>query len=109
MDSGLSYVHSLPQRVSDKFVEHYLRDIQPRIYACTSQSAQRNLKTKVFMQFDIPVPSIPIQDFLVFILDRLDSYTHDLSSGLPAEIETRQKQYEWWRDALLNFRHLDIP
>ena len=52
----------------------------------------------------IAVPSIEEQKRIVSILDRFDAICNDLTSGLPAEIEARQKQYEYYRDKLLNFR-----
>jgi type I restriction enzyme S subunit len=54
----------------------------------------------------IPVPLIYKQDCIVTILDRFDALCNDLSSGLPAEIEARQKQYEYYRDKLLNFKKM---
>ena len=41
---------------------------------------------------------------IVNVLDRFDRLCNDLSSGLPAEIEARQKQYEYYRDKLLTFK-----
>ena len=49
------------------------------------------------------LPSIEEQEKIVSILDRFDSLCNDIASGLPAEIEARQKQYEYYRDKLLNF------
>ena len=51
----------------------------------------------------VPVPSLKIQKRLVEVLDNFDSICTDLSSGLPTEIEARQKQYEYYRDKLLTF------
>ena len=51
----------------------------------------------------IPVPSLQEQERIVAILDRFDTLCNDLSEGLPAEIEARQKQYEYYRDKLLDF------
>ena len=51
----------------------------------------------------IAVPSIEEQKRIVSILDRFDVICNDLTSGLPAEIEARRKQYEYYRDKLLNF------
>lgn len=51
----------------------------------------------------IAVPPIEEQKRVVSILDRFDAICNDLTSGLPAEIEARQKQYEYYRDKLLNF------
>lgn len=52
----------------------------------------------------IPVPPLEEQKRIVSILDRFDALCNDLSSGLPAEIEARKKQYEYYRDKLLTFK-----
>ena len=49
------------------------------------------------------IPSIDTQKRIVNVLDNFDSICSDLNIGLPAEIEARQKQYEFYRDALLTF------
>ena len=54
----------------------------------------------------IPVPSLAEQQRIVDILDRFDSLTNDLTQGLPAEIEKRKQQYEYYRDKLLTFKRL---
>ncbi len=51
----------------------------------------------------IPVPSAGEQERVVSILDKFDTLTTSISEGLPREIELRQKQYEYYRDLLLNF------
>lgn len=54
----------------------------------------------------IPVPSLDVQERLVQVLDNFDAICSDLNIGLPAEIEMRQKQYEYYRDKLLTFKEL---
>lgn len=54
----------------------------------------------------IAVPPIEEQKRIVSILDRFDAISNDLTSGLPAEIEARQKQYEYYRDKLLTFKEV---
>ena len=54
----------------------------------------------------IPVPPLQKQQQAVEILDRFDTLCNDLTTGLPAEIEARQKQYEYYRDKLLTFKEL---
>ena len=55
------------------------------------------------LAYKVPVPSKDIQSKLVEVLDNFESICTDLNIGLPAEIEARQKQYEYYRDLLLTF------
>lgn len=52
----------------------------------------------------IPLPPLEEQERIVLILDRFDKLCNDISVGLPAEIEARKKQYEYYRDKLLTFK-----
>ena len=58
---------------------------------------------KAIMEYKFPLPSLSEQERIVAILDKFDALVNDLSSGLPAEIEARRKQYEYYRDRLLTF------
>jgi type I restriction enzyme S subunit len=51
----------------------------------------------------LPIPPLEEQKRIVNILDRFDKLCNNISEGLPAEIEARQKQYEYYRDKLLTF------
>ena len=55
-------------------------------------------------KLQIPVPPLEEQERIVAILDRFDKLCNDISQGLPAEIEARKKQYEYYRDKLLSFK-----
>ena len=57
-----------------------------------------------FGQFEFVIPSIDRQKQIAETLDRFDKLCNDISEGLPAEIEARQKQYEYYRDKLLTFK-----
>ena len=54
----------------------------------------------------IPIPPLVEQQRIVSILDRFEALTTDLQSGLPAEIEARRKQYEYYREELLTFKRI---
>ena len=56
-----------------------------------------------FKKFMFPLPPRPEQERIVAILDKFDALVNDISSGLPAELEMRRKQYEYYRDRLLTF------
>ncbi|HAS06046.1 MAG TPA: restriction endonuclease subunit S, partial [Eubacterium sp.] len=82
-------------------------------YACTTlyphflnltQGSKLAMANLTFVRgLKISVPPIDVQNRLVNVLDNFESITSDLSIGLPAEIEARKKQYEYYRDALLTY------
>lgn len=55
------------------------------------------------LKYTFVLPVKEKQKEIIAILDRFDALCNDLSKGLPAEIEARQKQYEYYRDKLLQF------
>lgn len=67
------------------------------------QGARGDLNSSLILETKIPVPSIDLQKKIISVLDNFDAICIDLNIGLPAEIEARQKQYEFYRDALLTF------
>ena len=56
-----------------------------------------------YSNLEIPLPSLDVQKRLVNVLDNFESICADLNIGLPAEINLRQRQYEYYRDALLTY------
>ena len=64
-----------------------------------------NVSKVKFRRIIIPIPPLSVQREIVRILDRFDVLTNSISEGLPREIELRRKQYEYYREKLLNFPH----
>ena len=62
------------------------------------------LSTADMEKIKIPLPSLRVQEYIVSILDKFDTLVNDIKSGLPKEIEERQKQYEYYRERLLSFK-----
>ena len=62
------------------------------------------LMSNVMGGIKIAVPPLSIQNRIANVLDNFDAICSDLNIGLPAEIEARQKQYEYYRDKLLTFK-----
>ena len=71
-----------------------------------SKGGQQQFNTNAVSRVKVPIPSLEVQDRIIEILDRFDSLCNSISEGLPAEIEARQKQYEYYRDKLLTFKQL---
>ena len=75
-----------------------------------AQKSKGKVKSKVvhsnvpsIKEIEIPLPSLDVQKRYADVLDNFDEICTDLNIGLPAEIEARQKQYEFYRDSLLTF------
>lgn len=64
----------------------------------------KDIKPDSIAKIKIPLPSLKEQERIVSILDNLYTLTTDLTQGLPAEIEKRRQQYEYYRDKLLTFK-----
>lgn len=84
---------------------HTIKGFKSLTPAITGGTIKHVLAGKVG-KIKVPVSSLEQQQRIVDILDRFDALCNDISSGLPAEIEARQKQYEYYRDKLLTFKEL---
>ena len=94
---------NLDNSVMPKYVYHALTIKQHQIQSRVRKAGIPTLDTSAVEDIDIPVPTMEIQERIVSILDRFEALTTDLQSGLPAEIEARRQQYEYYRNKLLSF------
>ena len=72
----------------------------------SKSSSVPNMNANEIKAIKIPVPSIDVQKRIVNVLDNFDAICSDLKIGLPAEIEARKKQYEFYREKLLAFHEI---
>ena len=93
--------NNIPESINTKFL----------YYVLSSQWATKSydyihkaLPSNIVNDYIIPLPPLAEQERIVKILDRFDKLCNDLTSGLPAEIAARKKQYEYYRDKLLTFK-----
>ena len=97
--------HAVVVTVSDlidvDWAYHMLSFMNLNQYA--SKSAQPGLAVGKLEQLEIPVPSLSEQKRVAKILDKLDTITHSITEGLPKEINLRQRQYEYYREQLIDF------
>lgn len=63
----------------------------------------KNLNADIVKSIELPLYTKNEQEKIVKILDKFEELTNDLTVGLPAEIELRRKQYEYYRNKLLSF------
>ena len=89
-----------------KYLYYILKNIEGTLNAMKRGAGVPHISGEALAQIMVPVPQIEDQEHIVSILDRLDTLCNDFSDGILAEIRARQKQYEYYREKLLNFKEL---
>lgn len=89
--------------ITMKFLYYMLKNREKEFNSMKRGAEVPHVSGEVLGNLEFSIPSLAEQERIVGILDRFDALCNDLSSGLPAKIEARQKQYEYYRDRLLNF------
>jgi len=96
-------VHPNTALLKAKFVYYLLKQKQYAIHSMKKGSGVPHVRVKDFESYPIPIPTLLEQERIVSILDKFDALVNDISIGLPAEIQARRQQYEYYRDKLLTF------
>ena len=91
------------EKYNIKFLFYYCYLLDEYCKANLNQGNFASVDMKQFAKFEFPLLPLSIQNKIVQVLDNFDSICSDLKIGLPAEIEARKKQYEFYRDKLLSF------
>lgn len=100
-------VHITSDSVLPKYFFYYFKNsFLTYISKASFHSSVTSIRRPMMINFPVPVPPLEVQQRIVDILDCFDALCNDISDGLPAEIEARQKQYEYYRDKLLTFKEL---
>ncbi len=97
------YTLETSDNISDKFIYYVFLSKQDRLKSQVRKASIPRLSKDAIDKITFYLPSITEQERIVSILDNFNTLTNSLSEGLPKEIELRQKQYEYWREQLLNF------
>ena len=102
---GWLVISDYEETFDQDFLYHVLRSspIQKDFTQRAGSGTVRNLNSTIVGETLVPAPPIDQQRDIVDLLDKFDLLVNDLTSGLPAEIEARRKQYEYYRDRLLTF------
>ena len=97
--------YTLKHSQNSKYISYYLRSdmYHSQIKKYVSEGKICSISAAGLGKAMIPIPSLSEQQRIVSILERFDVLCNDITTGLPAEIEARQKQYEYYRDKLLSF------
>ena len=93
-----------------KYLSYVFRtsDFQKQLRRIISPAGQAKFTKTELKKLILHLPDKEIQDNIVEKLDKLEEISNNIYKGLPAEIEARQKQYEYYRDKLLTFKELKV-
>ena len=100
------YTEINENEVIPKYVYYYLQN--EHLEKLNIAGGIPSLTQATLNKVKITIPSKDIQKSVVEVLDNFDKICNSLMDGLPAEIEARQKQYEYYRDKLLTFKELKV-
>ncbi|MPB15592.1 restriction endonuclease subunit S [Campylobacter upsaliensis] len=87
----------------NRFLYHALCNQQHYFLSQVRKASIPRLSQDCIKNLKIPLPPLEVQNDIVELLDKFDTLANDLTSGIPAEIEARKKQYEYYRERLLSF------
>lgn len=92
-----------------KFITYLLQTINFKRYKERFAHGAKVIRVKQnkILDYKIPIPPLAEQKRIVAILDKFDALVNDISDGLPAELNARRKQYEYYRNKLLTFKPLE--
>lgn len=92
-------------RILNRYYWHFAKSTQYWTQAekYVSKAGQQQFNSKAVGRVLVPIPPLGVQQKIVDILDKFDKLCADIGDGLPAEIEARQRQYEYYRGQLLKF------
>ena len=95
-------------KISNRYYWHFSKSNQywRQAEKLVSKGGQQQFNTNAVERVVVPVPPLDVQNRIVNVLDNFEKICSDLNIGLPAEIEARQKQYEYYRDKLLTFKEV---
>ena len=91
---------------NNAYLKHVMQNasFQLKVRKFAGVGSVPNISQKALASIEIPIPPVQEQERIAIILDRFESLTTSLQSGLPAEIAARRQQYEHYRDKLLTFK-----
>ena len=97
------------ERINPVFMRYYFQTqkfTNKQINRYLSESSMKNLTMENIRKFEVPLPDLSEQERIVALLDKFNALVSDITIGLPAEINARHQQYEYYRTKLLTFQEL---
>lgn len=101
------WAYTCDNSITTKYLYYYLKNnVSYFRRRSKKMGSMPQISLSVTENFNIALPPLQEQERIVKILDKFDKLINDISEGIPAEIEARRKQYEYYRNKLLSFEEL---
>ena len=101
--------YTIDNKITLKYIYYYLKhNVEYFRQRGSQMGSMPQISLDVTEKYKIALPNFNEQERIVNILDKFEELCNDISEGLPAEIEARRKQYEYYRDKLLTFKELKV-
>lgn len=88
-------------QIFPKFFFHFMKNFD--LTSLSTDTTRPSLTQAILNKILIPLPSLERQKHIANTLDKFEILTKSINEGLPKEIALRQKQYEYYREQLLDF------
>lgn len=107
--TGFCVLRAIDSIVQPKWIYHVLNTAQFYSYVESHQqgTSYPSISDSLVKEYEITLPSLDEQIRIINILDNLEETNFELNNNLSLELESRQKQYEFYRDKLLTFKELN--
>jgi type I restriction enzyme, S subunit len=108
--SSIAILRPNPNIINPYFLSHYFRQSHFKEIVINEHSSKGGVPRiilKNFKKISIPLPSLSNQAKIVELLDTFENILSNVDFGIPAEIATRRKQYEYYRNKLLTFKEVN--
>ena len=93
--------------IDKTYLYYYLQYDLAKIAKSTTKSTMIHVSMGSMKERQLLLPSISEQKRIAELISKFDALCCNIRNGLPAEIEARQKQYEYYRDKLLDFKEIE--
>lgn len=100
-DSNIVWIDNDESQALDKYLYYFYQIVK---WPVSKGGTISRIYNRDINKIKILVPPIAVQEYIVSILDNFNKIVSDINEGLPKEIELRQKQYEYYRERLLDFK-----
>lgn len=96
------------EKLLNTFLRYYMETQTKNLLSLSNTGTIPYISRKKFENLEIPVPPLSVQHKIVEILDKFTSLEAELQTKLQAELEARKKQYEYYRNQLLDFTGREV-